>query len=56
MMDIAIALRAKGHRVVMQTLSSERDWIVGEGLEFRPISAEIESLALEDYKVGNPLS
>ena len=56
MMDIAIALRAKGHRVVVQTLSSERKWIVGEGLEFRPISADIESLALEDYKAGNPLS
>jgi len=56
MMDIAIALRAEGHRVVIQTLSSEQNWVIGEGLEFRPISTEIESLALEDFKATNPLS
>lgn len=56
MMDIAIALRAEGHRVVIQTLSSEQNWVVDEGLEFRPISDEIETLALEDYQATNPLS
>ena len=56
MMDIAIGLRGEGHRVVMQTLSSERDIVAAEGIEHRGISAEIEALVLEDYKGSNPIS
>ncbi|MEI6620377.1 MAG: glycosyltransferase [Actinomycetes bacterium] len=55
MMDVAIALRESGHRVVMQTLASELDPVVGEGLEHRPISPEIEALQIKDYLGGNPL-
>ena len=55
MMDVAIALRAGGHRVVIQTLASEHDLVVGQGLEHRPISAHVETLELDDYKGGNPL-
>jgi MGT family glycosyltransferase len=55
MMDVAIALRTHGHRVVVQTMDGERDLVVGEGLEHRPISVEIEALQLDDYKGGNPL-
>ncbi len=56
MMDIAIGLRNEGHRVVLQTLSSEKDIVIAEGMEHRAISAKIEELVLEDYKSGNPLS
>lgn len=55
MMDVALALRDGGHRVVVQTLSGERAVVVGEGLKHRPIAPAIESLVLEDYKGGNPL-
>ena len=37
MMDVALALRAKGHRVVMQTLASEAEGVQAEGLEYRAI-------------------
>ena len=57
MMDIAIALKTEGHRVILQTLSSEQDIVVAEGIEHLPISAEIEALTLEDYKSGgNPIN
>jgi MGT family glycosyltransferase len=55
MMEIAIGLRAEGHRVVLQTLSSEKDIIVDEGIEHRSISHKIETLSLEDYKINNPI-
>ena len=56
MMDIAIGLRTEGHRVILQTLTSEKKIVVGEEIEHRPISAEIEALTLEDYKSGgNPI-
>lgn len=57
MMDIAIGLRTEGHRVILQTLASEQDIIIAEGIEHRPISVEIEALTLEDYKSGrNPIN
>ena len=54
-MDIAIGLKTEGYRTVLQTLSSEQDNITNEGIEYRPISSEIEKLGLEDYKMNNPL-
>ena len=56
MMDVAIALREAGHRVVVQTLADAREQVVGEGLEHRSIAGEIEALVLEDYKSRNPLT
>lgn len=56
MMDVALALRAAGHRVVVQTLSDERDRVTAAGLEHRPIAAEIEAIPLEDYHGSNPLA
>lgn len=57
MMDIAINLKTEGHRVILQTLSSEQDIVVAEGIEHRPISAEIEVQVLEDFKSGsNPVN
>ncbi|MCH9815769.1 MAG: glycosyltransferase [Actinomycetia bacterium] len=55
MMDVAVALRSMGHRVVMQTLTSEVDLVERAGLEHRPISTDTASLALADYKGSNPL-
>ncbi len=56
MMDVALALRSAGHRVVLQTLSDERERVVAEGLEHRAIAAEIEALHLEDYRGANPMA
>lgn len=56
MMDVALALREAGHRVVVQTLADERERVEGLGLEHRPIAPEIEALVLEDYKSGSPVS
>lgn len=55
MMDVGIALRESGHRVVMQTLASERDLVLAEGLEHRPISPEIEALQIQDFLASNPV-
>lgn len=56
MVDVALALRAAGHRVVLQTLADERARIEQLGLEHRAIAGAIEALELEDYKGGNPLA
>jgi MGT family glycosyltransferase len=56
MMDVALALRGAGHRVVVQTLADERERVAAEGLEHRTIAPEIESRALEDYRGANPLA
>jgi UDP:flavonoid glycosyltransferase YjiC (YdhE family) len=56
MMDVALALRAVGHRVVVQSLADERERVVDEGLMHRPIAAAIEALGLEDYRGGNPIA
>ncbi len=55
MMDVAIALRLAGHRVVVQTLAEERAAVEGAGVEHRPIHARVEELPLEDWKGQNPL-
>ncbi|NQU37483.1 MAG: glycosyltransferase [Actinobacteria bacterium] len=55
MMDVSIALRESGHRVVVQTLASERDVVLAEGIEHRAISPEIEALDIQDYLGSNPL-
>ena len=55
MLDVALALRAAGHRVVVQTLADERERVAAEGLEHRPIAAAIEALPLRDFAHGNPM-
>lgn len=55
MMDVALALAASGHRVVVQTLADARDEVLAQGLEHRPIDPRIEALPLDDYEGGNPL-
>ncbi len=55
MMDLLIELRERGHRVVVQTLASERAHVEGAGLEHRPISGAIEALELRDHEGSNPL-
>lgn len=56
MMDVAIALRDRGHRVVVQTLASERDAVTREGIEHRAIAAAIEALPVTDYEGGSPIA
>lgn len=55
MMDVALALRAVGHRVVVQTLADERDQVLAAGLEHRPICPEIEALPLDDHTARTPI-
>ncbi|PWN07332.1 glycosyltransferase [Rhodohalobacter mucosus] len=56
MMDVAIELRNEGYEVIVQTLSSEKDHVESEGIQFAPISPDIESLHLQDYRENNPIS
>jgi MGT family glycosyltransferase len=56
MLDVALAMRAAGHRVVLQTLADERERVVAEGLEHRPIAAAIEAIGLKDYEGKNPMA
>lgn len=56
MMDVALALREAGHRVVVQTLADERDTVTGQGLDHRPISPAIETLPLDDHTGSNPIA
>jgi MGT family glycosyltransferase len=55
-MDVAIELKTKGIEVYVQSLSSEKELVMSEGLNFRSISPVIESLPLKDYMLNNPLS
>jgi len=55
-MDVALALRETGRRVVVQTLDGERGRILEAGLEHRAIDPRIEALRLEDYRAGNPVA
>jgi MGT family glycosyltransferase len=56
MMDVALGLHEAGHHVVVQTLADERDRVVANGLEHRPIAPAIEALDLEDFEAGNPIA
>mgnify|MGYP000875074212 FL=1 len=56
MMDVAIALRDSGHRVVVQTLADERDTVTSQGLEHRPVNPAVEAIPLDDHAGGNPLA
>jgi MGT family glycosyltransferase len=56
MMDVALALRERGHRVVVQTLAGEEGHLRAAGVEHRSIDPRIEALRLEDYRAGNPLA
>lgn len=55
-MDVALAMRDAGHRVVVQTLAAERDAVAAEGLEHRPIAREIEASTLGDYRQSGQMS
>jgi MGT family glycosyltransferase len=55
MIDVALALQAAGHRVVVQTLAEEGTRLRALGLEHRPIDPRIEALPLDDFLGGNPL-
>jgi MGT family glycosyltransferase len=56
MIDVALALKASGKRVVVQTLADERDRVTALGLDHRAIDARIEALPLDDYKGGSPIA
>ncbi|MDZ7693630.1 MAG: glycosyltransferase [Balneolaceae bacterium] len=56
MMDVAIKLRKRGHNVLVQTLSSEKEHVEKEDITHLSISSEIESLELQDYNESNPIS
>jgi MGT family glycosyltransferase len=55
MMDVAIALKHAGHRVVVQTLADERAAVEAAGIEHRALDPRIEALPLHDYEGSNPL-
>jgi len=55
MMDLALALRARGARVVVQTLAAEKAAVEAAGVEHRPLDPAIEALPLDDWKGTNPL-
>jgi MGT family glycosyltransferase len=55
MMDVALGMRAAGHRVVVQTLADERAAVEATGLEHRAIDPRIEALPLLDFEGTNPL-
>lgn len=48
--DVALALRDCGHRVVVQTLADERRHVEAVGLEHRAIAPAIEATTLDDYR------
>lgn len=55
-MDVALALRAAGHRVVVQTLADEARVVTEAGVEHLPLDPRIEALPVDDYKGSNPLA
>lgn len=56
MMDVALALRDRGHRVVVQTLAGEGERVRAAGLEPRPLDPGIEAIPLEDFRAGTPVA
>ena len=50
MMDVALAMQAAGHRVVVQTLAAEREHVQAAGIEHRPLAAAIEGIELADHR------
>ena len=56
MMDVALELRHRGHRAVVQTLAAEADRVRAAGVEHRPIDPRIEALELDDFRAGNPMA
>lgn len=49
-MDVALALRAAGHNVVVATLAAERDNVTVAGLTHRAIAGDVESVVLDDHR------
>lgn len=56
MVDVALALQAAGHDVVVQTLAEERGALAAAGVAHRPIAPAIEALPVTDYRGGDPLT
>lgn len=55
-MDVAIELKKNGYKVIVQTLSKEKENIEKENIQHISISPDIESLELQDFKENNPIS
>ena len=55
-MDIALALKARGHRVALRTLSTELELVARAGLEARAISPDIEARPIDDWQAKSPLA
>jgi MGT family glycosyltransferase len=47
-------LRRRGHEVALRTLASEVEAMRDLGFEAKPLAAEIEALAMDDWRAGNP--
>ena len=56
MIDVALELKKRGCRVILQTLADERERVEKLGLTHLAISESIESLPLDDYKASNPIA
>jgi len=56
MMDVAIELRNSGYEVIVQTLGSEKGHVEKENIQHVPISRDIESLELQDFKENTPVA
>ncbi len=56
MMDVALALRDRGHRVVVQTLATEGERVRAAGLEARRLDPAIEAIPLEDFRASTPVA
>lgn len=54
-MDVALALRDAGWRVVVQTLSAEETHVTAAGLEHAPIHPRCEAIVLDDHAARSPL-
>jgi UDP:flavonoid glycosyltransferase YjiC (YdhE family) len=51
---ILAELRRRGHQIALRTLASEVEAMRALGFEAKPIAPEIEALAMDDWRAGNP--
>lgn len=54
-MDLALALQARGHRVRVHTLSTEQELVTRAGLEAAPLAPAIEARQVDDWQAKTPL-
>ncbi|HEU0027020.1 MAG TPA: glycosyltransferase [Ktedonobacterales bacterium] len=47
-------LRRRGHQIALRTLASQVPLMQARGFEAAPISAQVEAIALEDWRVSDP--